>query len=301
MNGPASSRPEWMTRRERSAVAPIKFFAFLALRLGRPVARLLLYPICLYYVLFAGAPGNASRQYLAKVFNRRPGFGDVFRHFHAFAACVLDRIYLLNNQTGIFDIHVEGEDFTSEVLSHGAGCLLVGAHLGSFEVLRSLGARRPDLRVVLVMYEENARKITAVLNAINERHDIEIISLGRPDSMLKVQATLDAGGMVGMLADRSLGGEAELRCDFLGQSAAFPLGPLQIAAMLHCPVVLMFALYRGGNRYDVHFEKLTDWAAVVQGQRAAAVKEVLRAYVKRLEHYCRLAPYNWFNFYDFWK
>jgi len=301
MNGSAPARPEWMIRQERSAATVIKLFAMLALRLGRNAARLLLYPICLYYVCFAAAPRRASRQYLAKILGRKPGFGDLFRHFHAFAACVLDRIYLLNNQTEIFDLRVEGEEFTSEVLSRGAGCLLLGAHLGSFEVLRSLGARRPDLRVVLVMYEDNARKITAALNAINERHDIEIISLGGADSMLKVQATLDAGGMVGMLADRGVGSEAETRCEFLGQSAAFPLGPFQIAALLHCPIVLMVALYRGGKRYDVHFEKLTDWIDVPQGQRAGAVKDVLRAYVKRLEHYCRLAPYNWFNFYDFWK
>jgi predicted LPLAT superfamily acyltransferase len=28
---------------------------------------------------------------------------------------------------------------------------------------------------------------------------------------------------------------------------------------------------------------------------------LLLRYVERLEHYCRLAPYNWFNFYDFWR
>jgi predicted LPLAT superfamily acyltransferase len=26
----------------------------------------------------------------------------------------------------------------------------------------------------------------------------------------------------------------------------------------------------------------------------------MRSYVARLEHYARGAPYNWFNFYDFW-
>jgi predicted LPLAT superfamily acyltransferase len=30
------------------------------------------------------------------------------------------------------------------------------------------------------------------------------------------------------------------------------------------------------------------------------VDVAMRHYVARLEHFCRDAPYNWFNFYDFW-
>jgi hypothetical protein len=28
---------------------------------------------------------------------------------------------------------------------------------------------------------------------------------------------------------------------------------------------------------------------------------VIRRYAARLEHHARQAPYNWFNFYDFWE
>jgi predicted LPLAT superfamily acyltransferase len=31
------------------------------------------------------------------------------------------------------------------------------------------------------------------------------------------------------------------------------------------------------------------------------IEQALKRYAQRLEHYCRMAPYNWFNFYDFWK
>jgi predicted LPLAT superfamily acyltransferase len=24
-------------------------------------------------------------------------------------------------------------------------------------------------------------------------------------------------------------------------------------------------------------------------------------YAERLSHFCRIAPYNWFNFFDFWQ
>ena len=42
-------------------------------------------------------------------------------------------------------------------------------------------------------------------------------------------------------------------------------------------------------------------AGVMIGERSAAIEQLLRRYAERLEHYCRLAPYNWFNFYDFWR
>jgi len=77
--------------------------------------------------------------------------------------------------------------------------------------------------------------------------------------------------------------------------------PERIAALLKRPVVMMVGLYRGGNRYDVHFERLADMSGVERADRERAIEDALRRYVARLEHYCRLAPYNWFNFYDYWK
>ena len=70
--------------------------------------------------------------------------------------------------------------------------------------------------------------------------------------------------------------------------------------MLKRPVVLMFGLYRGGRRYDIYFEPLVDMQYVERTQRDAVIDDAIRTYVQRLEHYCRMAPYNWFNFYDYW-
>jgi predicted LPLAT superfamily acyltransferase len=99
-----------------------------------------------------------------------------------------------------------------------------------------------------------------------------------------------------MLADRTLPGDAATPRPFLGASAAFPTGPARLAELLRVPVVLMVGLFLGGNRYEIRFERITPTA---EGDTADAGRLVDR-YVARLEYYCRLAPYNWFNFYDFW-
>jgi predicted LPLAT superfamily acyltransferase len=154
-----------------------------------------------------------------------------------------------------------------------------------------------------MMYEENARNINAILAMVNSAAKHDVIGLGQPDSMLKAREYLDQGCMIGMLADRTLSGEngeSLVRLDFLGASAGFPLGPLRMAAMLRRPAIFMTGLYRGDNRYDVHFEALADFSAESSGDRTVQVRSALERYVGLVEKYCRAAPYNWFNYFDFW-
>lgn len=299
---PASAkRQEWISRQERGSTMAIRAMVWVALKLGRPVARRLLYPICLYFVIFSTASRRASRAYLQKALGRIPGQADLFRHYHCFACCILDRVYLLNDQIGMFDLRVEGEDMLTEIIEKGGGCILFGAHLGSFEVLRALGRRRSEIGVSLVMYEENARKINSALNAINPNLAMNVIALGKPSSMIEISRRLEAGDFVGVLADRSLNDEDQVSLPFLGAPASFPIGPFRMAALLKRPVIMMVGLYRGGRHYDITFTPLFDPSAQGKGERADAIAGAMTHYVSQLERYCRDAPYNWFNFYDFWK
>jgi predicted LPLAT superfamily acyltransferase len=153
----------------------------------------------------------------------------------------------------------------------------------------------------MLMYEENARKINATLEAINPAASQDIIPLGRMDSMLQARDRLDEGYVVGMLADRSLSDDATVDCEFLGKPAPFPLGPFRMAAMLRRPVFFMTGLYLGGNRYQLHFEPLVDFSETSRDERDAAIHAAMQRYADRLTHFCHLAPYNWFNFFDFWQ
>ena len=292
--------PDWVERPERSNTLALRFMVWVAMALGRPVARLLLYPICAYFLAFSPRARSASRQYLGKVLGRSARLSDSFRHYHSFASVLLDRFFLLHDQISRFDVRLHGLELIEEATARGEGCVLLGAHLGSFEITRSAG-RMHGRKICMLMYEDNARKVGAVLRAINPDLHMEVIALGRLDAMLKVEAALARGEVVGMLADRTLNDADTVRCPFLGQPARFPTGPMRIALMLKRPVLLLFGLYRGGNRYEIHVERFADPGEARGRERAAAIDRLLRRYAERLEHYCRLAPYNWFNFYDFWR
>jgi predicted LPLAT superfamily acyltransferase len=294
-------RPGWATRPERGNAAVIRGAVRVALALGRPAAWLLLHAVSLYFMAASSADRAASRRYLRRALGREPGVADMFRHFHAFATTILDRIYLLNDQYDRFEVRVHGEDIMAGMQARGEGCLLIGAHLGSFEIVRFVGRAAQALRVSVVIYEQNTKTLNAALNAINPDLAMRVIALGRMDSMLKLERALADGEFVGMLADRAIESESTIACSFLGAPARFPAGPFRIAAMLKRPVVLMFGLYRGGNRYDVHFERLGNPGTADGTPHDRAVEAALLQYVGRLEHYCRIAPYNWFNFYDYWN
>jgi len=289
----------WLDQRERGSVIGIRLIVGLALLLGRRVARLLLIPVCVYFLLFSVKARAASRKYLARVLGRKARFTDVFRHYFTFATVALDRFFLLKDRYELFSTEVHGQDLLDDVLARGQGCLLLGAHLGSFEILRALGTEH-QIEVGLVMYEDNAKMVNTVAKAINPALANLVIPLGRFDSMFKVYERLQASAWVGVLGDRALDQEGQVRVPFLGEAADFPSAPFRIALMLKRPVVLMVGLYRGGNRYELYFEKLFEPDGVERSARAGAIEDAVRAYAVRLEHCCRSAPYNWFNFYDFW-
>jgi predicted LPLAT superfamily acyltransferase len=290
----------WRSQPERGVAWVMRAGVVVALTAGRGFMRLFVPLVALYFTVAAASARRASRAYLARVLPRRPGAVDVWRHFATFGSVILDRIYLLNDELNRFEVAIHGEEAVLEIGRRGKGCLLLGAHFGSFEILRATGRRHTDLRVSLGMFEENARKISAALTAINPSLNMDVIALGRPDSMTRIEQRLREGSFVGLLADRGLTRDRLRRRPFLGAEAGFPLGPFRIASMLDVPVVFMFGIYRGGRRYDVLFETATEQLGLPATHSARGAR-LLDHYVERLEFHCREAPFNWFNFYDFWR
>ncbi len=302
----ASAQRDWSSTGERSSLWLLRLMAWIATTLGRRVARWLLHPIALYFVLAAAGPRRQSARYLARVLGRPVRFADLYRHVHCFAATVLDRVYFVRGQLTLFDIRHHGTESLHATLADGRGVILLGAHFGSFEALQAVGLGRPNLRVAMVMYPHNARKIQGVLQALAPKASLHVITIGQSGSTLAIRDWLDAGGAAGLLGDRFLRsdpGRSIALLPFLGTPAPFSDGPLRLAMLLRRQVLFMVAVYRGGDRYDLRFEPLADFRNPPGdgAERDAAIRTAMCSYVARLEALCREAPYNWFNFHDFWQ
>lgn len=293
---------DWKQRREGGGLFALWLLRSVCLRGGRGLGRLLLYPITAYFLVCRTEERRDSRAYLARVLGRPARLSDVARHIHTFAATILDRLFLLGGQTDRFDIRVSGLASLHAALDRGQGVLVFGSHLGSFEVLRVLGRQRPGQQIRVVLDKGHSPAVTRLLDALDPEIAAGVIDAGQdgPAIMFAIQKAASEGALVALLVDRTQPGEASVAAPFLGGQARFPVAPWMLAAVLQVPVQLAFGLYRGGNRYDLVFEAFSDGLPIPRRERAAAVPALIRRYAARLEHHVRDAPFNWFNFYDFW-
>jgi len=291
--GARTTAPEWRRTEERGSPLLLRAMLALTRALGWRAAAALLHPITAYFLLSSPRQRAASRRFLGRALERAAGWRDLYRLYHGFAATILDRVWLASGETRGFTIDVQGLDALRARLAEGRGCLLLGAHLGSFEAMRSVADGGCPVPLSILMHEDNAARVKALFDALGgAARAAAIIPLGRPDAMLRVREALDRGELVGLLADRAPSDDKLVRVPFLGHPAPLPTGPHLLAALLRAPVMLAFGLRRGPRRYEVRFEP---FATPARGEIPASVA----AYAARLEALCREAPDNWFNFRDF--
>lgn len=290
----------WTEMAERGTAAGIWLLATMVTGLGRAPARTVLRGLAPYYLLFHGPARRASRDYLRRI-HGRASLRMVHDHILRFAQCSLDRLIFVRGRSEGFEIHRHGEEHLDELNRSGRGALLAGAHLGSFEAMQRL-AEAHGLPINIVGYFRNARIITSVLERLNPRMNARLVELDPEniDFILEIRDRIEQGELVALLADRVLPGGRSVEVDFLGDRAALPTGPYLLAATLGCPIYLTFALHTPPNRYDLYCEPFAERVTLTRRGRDEALGDLAQRYAQRLEHYCRLAPDNWFNFYDFW-
>jgi predicted LPLAT superfamily acyltransferase len=293
----------WHSQKERSNPLTIRLIKWIALNLGRPAARLLLYPITFYFLIFATEQRQASLLYLNRILNRKPSYMDVAKHIHCFASTILDRVYLLTGQFEKLDILFPEENMPLKFSQQGKGCILLGSHIGSFEVLRSYGVRKCPLPIKILMYEGHNPMIVKVLYALNSNISEMVIPLGAPDSLLQVKDAVDAGSAVGMLGDRIMEMDSNKtgHCILLGKEIELPVAPILIAASLKVPLIAFFGIYLGGNQYQIHFELLSEKITLDRNNRQQDLDYWLQQYANIIEKHIKKSPFNWFNFYDYWQ
>jgi predicted LPLAT superfamily acyltransferase len=145
------------------------------------------------------------------------------------------------------------------------------------------------VRVRVLLDKAHNPAMQQLLDALNPQLARDIIDAGQPGTaiVLAMKEALDNGELVAMLADRALPHEPAVAVEFMGGTARFPTAPWQIAGVLQVPVTLVF-------------EALSDGVSLPRHERRQALAGLVQTYAARLQHHARRAPYNWFNFFDFW-
>lgn len=302
----------WTAVAERGSLLGMRLTIWVDRTFGPRVSAWLVLPVVAYFFVTDRRGRRASRRYLDRVYaapggaaalGRRPGVLDRFRHYRAFALSTLDRLAFSLGRADGYQVVLHGAEHLDRVIGTGQGAVLVGAHLGNFDVLRAV-ARRNGVVVNVAMFTRHAGRITTLLRELDPELDAHVVQLDPsvPDTALKLRACIARGEFVAILGDRVGPGRRArvVRVPFLGADAAFPQGAFLLASALGCPVLLIVGLRRAAGAYEVFIEPLVDRVPSTPRQRGERLPAIVAGYARRLEAFCLRAPYQWFNFYDFW-
>ncbi len=138
----------------------------------------MLYPITLYFFLTSPSSRRASIAFLSAALDRRASRADSFRHHRHFACTILDRVYLLTGRLDSLDVRIHGAEPILDYIADGWGCMLLGSHLGSFEVLRVLGARHEAFSLKVLMYEEQSKAMMEFIRHLDPHLQKVMIPMG---------------------------------------------------------------------------------------------------------------------------
>src|ERR1700733_12163038 len=169
---------EWRDRRERSSEDAKRLFIWISLHCGRNISRVLLLPICAYFLFTSPLARRASRTFLYRASGRPPGWRHVFVHLFVFATTLLDRVYLTHGRHGELSIDIQGEQVLLNALAAGRGCLLFGSHLGSFEMLSIVGGGPRAMHINVVMHVDKGTHVRSLLARSDAGAPYRIIPLG---------------------------------------------------------------------------------------------------------------------------
>lgn len=292
-------RRGWLEVAEAGTLAGLHFMVVLCTLFGRGAARAFLFLLTLYFTAFRPDLRRTARAYRRRM-GLPHGFWDIHRQVRCFAEAATDRFFLLRNQFDRFQITQTGHEHIVKLKEEKRGAILLGAHLGSFEAMR-MRSDAHQIPVNVVGYFKNSARINKLLARFNPELNTRFIEVepSAPGFIFEVKERIERGELVAILGDR-VGHGARTEVTFLGGRAELPTGPYVLAAVLGCPIYLTFGLYTQPNRYDLHCELFAEHVSLPRKTRSEAVRELAQRYADRLEHYARLAPDCWFNFYDFW-
>ena len=306
----AGASRHWAQIDEASFVGGMRLLFLLGRVLGRWPFRVVLYPVLLWYAIAKPWARAASRDFLRRMakldgmIDIDTGVAGVLRHFASFGECILDKLLLW---CGLFDsrsVELHGVEPIAGQIARKQGALLICCHLGNLELCRVMSKRQPGLKLTVLSHTKHATRFNQLLAQVNPDSQLNLMQVTEltPAAAALLKEKIDQGEFVAIAGDRiPVAPEPRIAlAPFLGAMAPFPIGPYVLASLFQCPVYLLFSL-RIRRGWEIHFELFRESIRLPRKDRAAALANLAGAYAARLECYCRQAPLQWFNFYDFWQ
>ena len=309
-----SDRPTgWGGIVERGSLGALVAIRWIFRVFGRRITIATLTPIVVYFFVTGRGTRRASMDYLQTLWatpegraalGAPPTWRHVFRHIHEFAESMVDRMIVWGGDEDCIEVDYDGTEILLDLAREGRGGILLGSHVGSYDLLRSV-AERTGVTVNILMFTPQTARINAFFERLHPGLEVRLIEFepGTLRAVFEMKAAVGRGEFVALMGDRLWEAERErsIAIPFLGRPARFPLGPFLLQAVLGCPMVLTGCFRTGAGRYRAVALPFTSAGGIPRRGRRAYAEELARRYVKVIEAWCVRTPYQWFNFFEFWS
>ena len=275
------------------------FFIYMIRYLGVTAAYAFLSLVVLYFIPFAPKATRSTWRYARQTLkrNRRQAACLLVRNYYRLGQILIDKVAIGNGRMKEYHFRFENYDEFLEVLNSNQGVIMIGAHVGNWEI----GAPFFDeygKKINIVMYDAEHRKIKEMLEKNSGGKEYKIIPVNEDNltHVFRITEALNKQEYVCFQGDRYLNKEKLLSHTFMGREAVFPAGPFLLASRMKVPVVFYFAMREPGKTYRFHFVISKNQGRTKEKK---AEQALLEEYTATLEQIVKRYPEQWFNYYNF--
>src|SRR5690606_35534801 len=141
-------------------------------------------------------------------------------------------------------------------------------------------------RSVIKEYLESVSKNQSNVRFIYVRDDLSHI--------FEINEALSKNHLICFTGDRYFGHYKTMKAKLLGEEALFPAGTFMLASRLKAPVAFVYVM----KETNLHYRLYTRRAQEFKHRDA---QSILDAYTQNVSKMLEKYPYQWFNYFDFWK
>ena len=281
----------------RGGVSGYSIFIFIIKYTGLFVAYFVLLFVASYYWLFT------SKKYLRFYFQDRLGYSKIqtlrfiYKLYYKFGQVLIDKIAVLSRSYTKFTFDFDGENYLRGM--HDGG-MLIGAHMGNWEIASQLLEGRLPVKTNVLMYDEEHQRIKDVLDDVMVDKSFRIIPIKQDLShIFELNKVVKNKELIVMHGDRFIEGSKVMEIEFLGKKAKFPLGAFHIALKFKMPVTFVYALKESRTHYHFYATEPKVYCDKTKS-RDELLMNIMQDYIAELEKKVKQYPDQFFNFYDFW-
>lgn len=221
---------------------------------------------------------------------------EVFRNFGRYLVDFFVMPKKLNRKFIQKHVQISGSEHVMEALRQGKGGIILGAHVGSWEmggaVLSLLGY---PLSIVALAHKDD--RVNAFFNSRRELFGTTVIQTNL--ALRRCLEDLKHNRLIAILADRDFGHHG-LAMNFLGRRAMIPQGAALFSLKTGAPLIPAFFLRSPNNGFNfILGEPLKPPSVRPQEINEQLIKEFTQRYLYIIEDQIRRNPTQWLMFRRF--